>query len=128
MKAKVLFALVIILSMLITSVGFAEDGLLMRRDVSKTPDMETEKAGIFMMDFYVPAQASTGVVFETGIDNYILADGTASTDYADRLYAKPLVSVYIDGTTEWQEHLGGGIVLGAFDAFVGVSLDDGDTR
>ncbi len=40
----------------------AEDGLLFRRNISKTPPLETAKAGIFMMDFYVPAQASTGLV------------------------------------------------------------------
>jgi hypothetical protein len=125
MKARITLAILIVLSMLITSVGFAEDGLIMRRNVSKTPDLETEKAGVFMMDFYVPAQAATGALVT--IDNYILEDESVAAEYADRTYAKPLVSVYIDGTTEWQDHLGGGIVLGAFDAFVGVSLDDGDT-
>jgi hypothetical protein len=134
MKARITLAILIVLSMLITSVGLAEDGMLFRRNVSKTPDLETEKSAVFMMDFYVPAQASTGEVGP--VDNYCLNDDlsqdklqgedcTTGYAYDPRDYAKPLVSVYIDGTTEWQEHLGGGIVLGAFDAFVGVSLDDG---
>ncbi len=47
-------------------------------------------------------------------------------------YAKPLVSVYIDGSTDisfyeegFDDVTDGGIVFGAFDGFVGLSLDDG---
>ena len=43
----------------------AEDGLIFRRNVSMTPDLETEKAAIFLMDFYVPAQKSTGELYAT---------------------------------------------------------------
>jgi hypothetical protein len=42
---------------------------MFRRNVSKTPEGETEKAAIYMMDFYVPAQASTGLVGP--VDNYL---------------------------------------------------------
>ena len=140
MKAKTIFAILIVASMLITSIGFAEDGELFRRNISKTPDLETEKAGIKMMPFYVPAQSADGIV--APVDNYcgddgVIQDGGQDTQqvcetltdaaYLPRDYAKPRVTVWIDGTAEWQEQLGGGIVLGAFDAYAGVSLDDGTT-
>jgi hypothetical protein len=54
--------------------AMAEDGKLFRRNISKTPPLETAKAGIFMIDFYVPAQAATGLV--GAVDNYLAADGT----------------------------------------------------
>jgi hypothetical protein len=133
MKKRIflIFSLIMIISMLTSSV-LAEDGKLFRRNISKTPDGETEKAAVYMMDFYVPAQASTGLVGP--VTNYLLADETVSVDYGERYYAKPLISVYIDEigadviSFDEEESLlsiNGGIVLGAFDAFVGVSLDDG---
>ena len=69
MKAKLrIFAVlsVLVVASLLVSLAVAEDGLLFRRNISKTPDEETEKAAIFMMDFYVPAQASTGLVGPVG--------------------------------------------------------------
>ncbi len=55
-----------------------------------------------------------------------------SDDYPARDYAKPLVSVYIDDIGGAEEiHasgtpiIRGGISFGTFDAFAGVSLDDG---
>jgi hypothetical protein len=137
-KIFTIFSLFVILSMAFGSV-LAEDGLIFRRNVSMTPDLETEKAAIFMMDFYVPAQRSTGELYATdaiegGIE-YLLADGVTKA-YEDRYYAKPLVTVYIDGETD--ATLGGdedsavftidgGIVLGKMDAFTAISLDDGVT-
>ena len=136
-KSKILIYTIVVLVALamVSGLALAEDGLLFRRNVSKTPDLETEKAGIFMMDFYVPAQASTGYVGP--VDNYIFDlvndDGTLADPYGLRYYAKPLFSVYIDGEpihsfyeeTDGELSTAGGIVLGAFDAYVGVSLDDG---
>jgi hypothetical protein len=111
-----------LLSMTVGAV-LAEDGLLFRKNISKTPDNETEKAAIYMMDFYVPAQSSAGVIGP--VTNYQLADETYATDYPDRNYAKPLVSVWIDDLHP--EDTKGGITFGHFDAFAGVSLDDGTT-
>ncbi len=128
MKSRRLRSLLMVLVLLAmtSQLVFAEDGILFRRDISKTPDAETEKAGIFMMDFYVPAQASTGLVGPVIYPT--LVDGT-TVAYEDRDYAKPLISVYIDdiGAMIDEEEIAamGGIALGAFDAFVGVSLDDG---
>ena len=137
-KIFTIFSLFVILSMAFGSV-LAEDGLIFRRNVSMTPNLETEKAAIFMMDFYVPAQKSTGELYATdaiegGIE-YLLADGVTKA-YEDRYYAKPLVSVYIDGETDHTLGEGeddavfsidGGITLGKMDAFAAVSLDDGVT-
>jgi hypothetical protein len=109
-----------LLSMTVGS-ALAEDGAIFRRNISKTPDQETEMAGLFMMDFYVPAQASTGLVGV--VDNYQLPDGSDALDYPDRAYAKPLVSVYIDDFP--LEETKGSMAYGHFDAFAGVSLDDG---
>jgi len=75
-----------------------------------------------MMDFYVPAQASTGLVGP--VDNYLLADETLG--YEARDYAKPLVTVWIDDLKPVEETKGG-VTFGHFDAFVGLSLDDGTT-
>ena len=120
---KFLWSFLTVIMLLSMAVGavLAEDGDLYRRNISKTPDNETEKAAIYMMDFYVPAQDSTGLV--APVDDYILADET-TVGYEPRNYAKPLVSVWID---DLQPETKGGISFGHFDAFVGVSLDDGDS-
>lgn len=134
-KLGMMLVFVLVAVSMVTSLVAAEDGVLFRKNVSKTPEMETEKAALFMMDFYVPAQASDGTVGP--VDNYILDDGEVEPTlaYDARNYAKPLVSVYIDGHADIhfyeEEGFGdatdGGIVLGAFDAYAGVSLDDGTT-
>jgi len=119
---KVLWSVLTVIMLLSMTVGsaLAEDGLLFRRNISKTPDQETEMAAIYMMDFYVPAQSSAG--FVGPVDNYILADDAATVAYEARDYAKPLVSVYID---DFPMETKGGMAYGHFDAFAGVSLDDG---
>jgi hypothetical protein len=135
MKAKKVLNIVLtVLFMLtiVTSAVMAEDGVIFRKNVSKTPELETEKSAIFMMDFYVPAQASTGLV---GPVVYPYLADTTTVAYADRAYAKPLISVYIDGESllSWNSEdavapgstIEGGVTFGDFDAFVGVSLDDG---
>ncbi len=131
MKAKHLIVLLLVVSVIIitSSISLAEDGVLFRRNISKTPEGETEKAAIYMMDFYVPAQSAAGVLGP--VDNYILDDDAETAAYDPREFAKPLVSVYIDEiggvdtTPEGMVSIQGGIALGEFDAFVGVSLDDG---
>ncbi len=134
---KVLWSFLTVIMLLSMTVGaaLAEDNVdIFRRNISKTPDNETEKAAIYMMDFYVPAQSSAGVVGP--VDNY----GTYYTTeidpdtgeeipveaivYEPRDYAKPLISVYIDDLHPVEETKGG-ITFGHFDAFAGVSLDDG---
>ena len=122
---KVLWSILTVIMLLSMTVGsaLAEDGDLFRRNISKTPDNETEKAAIYMMDFYVPAQASTGEVGP--VDNYLLADET-TPGYVARDYAKPLITAWIDDLHPVEETKGG-VTFGHFDAFIGVSLDDGTT-
>ena len=156
-KSKILIYTIVVLVALamVTGLALAEDGYMFRRNVSKTPDLETEKAAIYMMDFYVPAQRSDGTV--APVDNfcaygtkYVVNEDTGvgmcerqvgdespedPTLLPPRNYAKPLVSVYIDGEpmhtaheeTDGSVSTAGGIVLGAIDAYVGISLDDGIT-
>lgn len=92
----------------------ADDGELLRKNLSNTPDYETEFAGIEMLRFYVPAQASNG---EAATIVYNAYDGT--TALPDRTEAKPLIAVYVDG------HVDG--YVGQRDAWGAVSFDDGNT-
>ena len=134
MKLKKLFYIlipVLLLAGLLAGMALAEDGVLFRRNVSKTPEGETEKSAIYMMDFYVPAQAADGTVGP--VDNYIAADDM-TVAYESRDFAKPLVTVYIDdiggaeeAMPEGMVSIQGGITFGEFDAFAGISLDDGTT-
>ena len=130
MKARIILAILIVLSMLITSVGFADDGAMFVKNVSGTPDQETERANINHMAFYVPMQNANGRVLteEDMATQYFVdyvGDDTAKSLVGTRLYAKPLVSVYIDDLEE-EVHLGsGGAGMAAHDAYAAVSLDDG---
>ncbi len=127
-----ILSVLIVFTMIFGSAA-AEDGNLFRRNVSKTPALQTDQAGIYMMDFYVPAQASTGLVGP--VTDYVLDDDADTVAYEDRAYAKPLVTVYDDGPSEHQFisedasaiAIDGGVIFGAFDGFIGVSLDDGNS-
>ncbi len=103
---------------------YVDDGLLFRKNVSKTPDQETERANINHMSFYVKAQTSSGELLP--IDYYLVNDDSdTATPFRTREYAKPLVSVYIDSLPEEETKSGAG--WGAHDAYAAHSLDDGAT-
>jgi hypothetical protein len=125
MKTKVrnLFLALVILLLATSSATFADDGEMFRRNISKTPDQETERANIGHMTFYVPAQSSAGEL--TTIEYYDGAGALVDT----REYAKPLVSVYIDSLPEETGEVSAlsGAGWGAHDAHAAVSLDDGAT-
>jgi hypothetical protein len=112
--------LTIILALTVASTAWADDGAMLRRNVSKTPELETEHAAIEMLNFYVPAQSSDGTLLN-GIE-YYNADG-ALVD--TRESAKPLIATYQDGHAEEVE--GTAFAHGERDAFAAVSLDDGET-
>jgi len=126
---------VLVATSMVFSFVAAEDGLIFRRNVTKTPEAETSQAALYMMDFYVPAQAANGLVGP--VDNYILDDDAEipTLVYEARDYAKPLVAVYNDdiGVHAGDEIamrptiIDGAMSYGAFDAFAAVSLDDGTT-
>jgi hypothetical protein len=131
MKVKRLTFTLVLIATIMAMVGIvsADDGPMFRRNVSKTPDQETERANLNHMSFYVPAQSSDGTLLTEGID-YYAADGTTIVD--TRYYAKPLVAVYIDGLPEEEEEdslygILSGAGFGAHDAYAAVSLDDGET-
>lgn len=106
----------------------ADDGQMFRRNISKTPDQETERANLMGMTFYVPAQNSIGEL--TPIEYYDF-DG-ALVDTRDN--AKPLIAVYIDSLPEEDEEselmpmsVTSGAGFGDHDAYAALSLDDGAT-
>jgi hypothetical protein len=115
----------ILLIIMLASMAVADDGDMFRRNISKTPDQETERANMIGMTFYVPAQNSTGEL--TPIEYYDAAEILVDT----RDYAKPLVSVYIDSLPEEEEEglssIMSGAGFGAHDAYAALSLDDGTT-
>ena len=129
----VILSVLITFSMLFGSV-LASDGSMFRRNVPKTPDQETERANINHMSFYVPAQAADGTLLSEGIEYYTAGvDDAEDTLFDTRMYAKPLVSVYIDSLPEVEEEEEGiyqilsGAGFGDHDAFAAISLDDGNT-
>lgn len=129
MKKRTFFFLLFILA-LVSGISLADDGQMFRRDVSRTPDGETEDAIFGLMLFYVPAQAGDGTLLTEGIEYYD-AEGTLVDT---RYYAKPQTVSYIDGIEEPENAAPlaplaptSGIGFGARDTFVAHSLDDGAT-
>lgn len=102
----------------------ADDGQIFRRNVSSTPDLETEFASIRMLPLYVPPQASDGTVLD-GVD-IVRADGQV---VETREYVQPLIVHYTDGHVDFieEEGYGGFPGHGERDAFGAVSLDNGAT-
>ena len=86
-------------------------GNLMKRNVSKTPDMKSDKAKIEIMPVYVPAQRPDGTLTDVV---YHDADGNV---IETRDEAKPIVVSYLDEEKD----------TGALDVFVAISRDDGET-
>jgi hypothetical protein len=135
-KLRTIFILVIAAIFLMSGIAQADDGFNFVKNVSGTPDEETERANIGQMNFYVPMQNANGRLLVEGEDTatmyYIKND-----DYPEKYlwetrgYAKPLVAVYIDalpeedGESAYQILSGAG--FGEHDAYAAVSLDDGHT-
>lgn len=105
--------------LLCAALAWGDDGEMLRRNVSKTPDLETEHAAMTMLEMNVPAQSSAGDLVPI---EYHDADG-ALVD--TREYAKPLIGFYQDGHVEEVE--GTAFGHGHRDAYAALSLDDGLT-
>ena len=86
-------------------------GNLMKRNVSKTPSMKSDKAQIEILPVYVPARKSDGSATQVV---YHDEDGSV---IETRNAAKPIVVSYVDQIEE----------TGAMDVFVAISRDDGET-
>ncbi len=97
---------------------------MFRKNVSNTPELETEFASIRMLPLYVPPQSSDETVLE-GID-YNDAEGNLVETLE---YAQPLIVHYTDGHVDFieEEGYGGFPGHGQRDAYGAVSLDDGAT-
>jgi len=87
-------------------------GNLMKKNVSKNPGMQADKAKIEIMPVYVPALRSDGTATE--VTYYDADDVLIET----RNVAKPIVVAYVEEV----ESTGG-----AMDVFVAISRDDGET-
>ncbi len=124
-RAPWLLTLTLVTVVALTLPLAADDGPMFRKNISKTPDLETEHATIRMLPVYVPAQASDGTLLTEGIE-YSNADGAL---VETRYEARPLISHYNDGHVEFieEEGYGGFPGHGERDAFAAVSLDDGAT-
>lgn len=86
-------------------------GNLMKRNVSKTPGMKSDKAQIEVLPVYVPARRSDGSATQVV---YHDEDGTV---VETRNVAKPIAISYLDEVEG----------TGALDVFVAISRDDGET-
>ncbi len=128
---------VILLAAFAAGMALADDGVMFRKNISKTPDEETEKAAISMMMLYVPAQSADGTLLEEGI-TYVQeipddSGGVVTETIETRYFAKPLISSYIDEHPHESEPvdplnayaIASGVNLANFDGFVAHSLDDG---
>jgi len=121
-KILVTFAVLCIM-VLPTVLVLADDGTIFRRNVSRTPEYETEHAGLRMLPVYVPPQNAAGEVLLEGVDITNAEGAVVET----REYVQPLIVHYVDGPVEVPEDSGGFPGHGERDAFAGVSLDGGLT-
>jgi hypothetical protein len=111
----------ILLIVMLAWPALAEDGQLFIRDISKTPDLETDHATMKVLQMNVPTLSATG---ESISISYYNQDGTV---YETRDYAKPLVAFYHDGPVVHPEDAGGFPGHGERDVYGAYSLDDGAT-
>lgn len=96
------------------AIEYLEDSVsdMFRKNISKTPDMETEKSKLELMPVYVPARKANGDPVQLA---YKDADGEL---ISTRSEAKPLVVVYADEIPDAD---------GAMDVFAAISRDEGNT-
>jgi PKD repeat protein len=106
-----------------TAVLVADDGTIVRKNLSNTPAYDTEYVSLRMLPLYVPAQTSAGALDLDGIP-YHAADGTLAQTL---FYAQPLIETYQDGPVTHIEEYEAFPGHGARDAYAAVSLDDGLT-
>src|SRR5690606_33030994 len=63
MRTKVrILRMVVVAALLCVGIVSADDGVIFRRNISKTPESESGEAAMSMMEFYVPAQAADGTL------------------------------------------------------------------
>lgn len=116
--------LVLVVLVMIPAIVLADDGPMFRKNVSNTPEYETEFATIRMLPLYVPVQSSDGTLL--GSIDILNADRAV---VETREYAQPLIVHYTDGPVTFieEEGYGGFPGHGQRDAFGAVSLDGGSS-
>ena len=135
---KSIFYIITVTVLLALTFGtaMADDSVIFRRNISKTPAGETEYASISFMRFAVPAQAADGTLVDLTLTYESGTNEAPVPIYQDTgtviNTAKPLVASYIDEEQVEETLLSGneimgGLVIGEFDGFVAHSLDDGAT-
>jgi hypothetical protein len=111
---------------------FADDGPMVRKQVTKTPYLESDHAQLSMMQFYVPATKADGsattIIYYADRDD----DNQPDEQLFTRENAKPLVVTYQDehpdGAAAYDILTGDEVGVNIRrDAFAAISLDDGET-
>jgi len=120
--AKLFIMLSLLILLILPIMASADDGVIFRKNVSSTPDEETEHAGLRLLPLYVPPQSANGTLVESV--EIVNAEGTV---VETREFVQPLIVHYVDGHVEVPEDSGGFPGHGERDAFAGVSLDGGLT-
>ncbi|MBU8869701.1 MAG: hypothetical protein KOO60_02390 [Gemmatimonadales bacterium] len=111
----------IIALILIACSAVAEDGELFMKNVSKTPELDTNHVTLRVLYKNVPAMTAEGV-----LTSVVYTDQEGET-VLERDYSKPLVVFYHDGPVVNPEDSGEFPGHGQRDVFGAVSLDDGNT-
>ncbi|MBU1061077.1 MAG: hypothetical protein KJ804_22480 [Proteobacteria bacterium] len=119
MKTKRYIATLAML-LLMAAPALAEDGELFVKDISKTPDLDTNHAALCVLYKNVLARNSSG---EPAPVTYTAKDGSEFTND----YVRPLIAMYHDGPVVNPEDSGEFPGHGQRDVFGAVSLDDGNT-
>ncbi|MBU0946905.1 MAG: hypothetical protein KKE53_20965, partial [Proteobacteria bacterium] len=107
--------------LLMVAPALAEDGELFVKDISKTPDLETNHATLRVLYQNVPARTSAG---ETTIVEYYDKEGVM-VDKRD--HVQPMIAFFHDGHVTYPEDCAAFPGHGNRDVFGAVSLDDGNT-
>ena len=133
MKNKIVLSTIITVLSISTFNAYADDGERLVRSVSsppgntENPEPEGEHAFIKMMNFHVPAQTASGDlrVGENALEYNNIDGDLVKTEEK----AKPLINAYVYGPVVGFENpeASGFSGHGRRDAFVAVSLDDGET-
>ena len=133
---KITIATVTVISLvLLAFIGIpatADDGPMVRKQVTRTPNQESDHAQLSMMQFYIPATRADGT--QTTISYYADRDGDNQADELqfDRAYAKPLIVTYqdeaISDTMDYDILTGDEVYVDIKrDAYAAFSFDDGET-
>lgn len=94
MKLRIFKIICVLVLVGITATSaLADDGPIFRKNISNTPEYDTEYVSLRMLPLYVPAQTSGGTLLTEGIEYYNADAALVDTKYS----AQPLIELYQDG-------------------------------